>query len=45
MAENIVQAVNWTLWIEVPGGSPFPMNFQTPLSINATALADAYIDG
>jgi len=44
MAENIVQAVNWTLWIKESGGSPVPLKFSTNTSIAASVLADDYIN-
>lgn len=43
LASQILNSVNWTLWIEQPGLSPVPMNFSTNTSIQAVQLADSYI--
>jgi hypothetical protein len=41
---NIIKAVNWTLWIEVPGGAPVTLvSFETANSTAARALAAEYI--
>ena len=43
-ANEIIQAVDWEVWVKSPGLPPITLDFTTPELNQSSALADEYID-